>query len=55
MLRNILFDIKVAHLRIRSEHCMGALKGRWQCLLGLRVDVNSNENDEILSGGDEAM
>ena len=24
---NALFDSAVAHLRVRSEHCMGALKG----------------------------
>ncbi len=39
---NSIFDSAVAHLRIRSEHCMGALKGRWQCLRGLRVLINSN-------------
>lgn len=41
---NRLFDKTVSHLRIRSEHCMGALKGRWQCLRGLRVTINSNED-----------
>jgi hypothetical protein len=41
---NMLFDKTVSHLRIRSEHCMGALKGRWQCLRGLRVNINSNED-----------
>lgn len=39
---NILFDKYVAHLRVRSEHCMGALKGRFQCLRGLRLNINSN-------------
>lgn len=29
---NSSFDKVVAHLRIWSEHCMGALKGRFQCL-----------------------
>jgi hypothetical protein len=38
---NTLFDKLVAHLRIRSEHCMGALKGRFQCLRGLQVEINS--------------
>lgn len=38
---NTLFDGAVAHLRVRSEHCMGALKGRWQCLRGLRICINS--------------
>ena len=32
---NIIFDNMVSHLRICSEHCMGALKGRFQCLRGL--------------------
>jgi hypothetical protein len=39
--RNAKFDGAVAHLRVRSEHCMGALKGRWQSLRGLRVAINS--------------
>lgn len=43
---NTLFDKTVAHLRIRSEHCMGALKGRFQCLRGLRVDIN-NKSDHV--------
>jgi hypothetical protein len=38
---NSLFDKTVAHLRVRSEHCMGALKGRFQCLRGLRISINS--------------
>jgi hypothetical protein len=41
---NALFDKTVSHLRVRSEHCMGALKGRFQCLRGLRVDINSNKD-----------
>lgn len=36
----------VSHLRIRSEHCMGALKGRFQCLRGLRVNIDT-ANDHI--------
>jgi len=39
---NALFDRVLAQLRVRSEHCMGALKGRFQCLRGLRVNINSN-------------
>jgi DDE superfamily endonuclease len=38
---NATFDHMVAHLRIRSEHCMGALKGCFQCLHGLRVNINN--------------
>ncbi|KAG8911346.1 hypothetical protein FRC01_005762 [Tulasnella sp. 417] len=37
---NTQFDAAVAQLRIRSEHCMGALKGRWQSLRGLRIIIN---------------
>jgi hypothetical protein len=39
---NSIFDKAVAHLCVHSEHCMGALKGRFQCLRGLRVNINSN-------------
>jgi hypothetical protein len=45
---NTIFDKAVAHLRVRSEHCMGALKGRFQCLRGLRVNINSN-TDHIMA------
>lgn len=38
---NSLFDKVVAHLCVWSEHCMGALKGRFQCLRGLRVNIQS--------------
>lgn len=41
---NALFDSTVSHLRVRSEHCNGALKGRFQCLRGLRVRINSPED-----------
>ena len=41
---NTIFDHAVSHLRVRSEHCMGALKGRFQCLRGLRVAINSPES-----------
>lgn len=46
---NRIFDKAVAHLRVRSEHCMGALKGRFQCLRGLRVNINSPQ-DHIQAG-----
>ncbi|KAI0041849.1 hypothetical protein FA95DRAFT_1584608 [Auriscalpium vulgare] len=38
---NKIFDQVVSHIRVRSEHCMGALKGRFQCLRGLRVRIRS--------------
>ncbi|KIK54944.1 hypothetical protein GYMLUDRAFT_132758, partial [Collybiopsis luxurians FD-317 M1] len=43
---NSIFDKTLSLLRVRSEHCMGALKGCWSCLSGLRVSINSN-NDHI--------
>ncbi|KAG6817989.1 hypothetical protein H0H93_006887 [Arthromyces matolae] len=39
--RNTIFDRYVARLRVRSEHTMGALKGRFQCLRGLRVPIDT--------------
>ena len=39
-----MFDRVVSYLRVHSEHCMGALKGRFQCLCGLRVNIKSNED-----------
>lgn len=44
--RNTLFDKALARIRVRSEHTMGALKGRWQCLRGLQVLINS-KNDHV--------
>jgi hypothetical protein len=44
---NATFDAAVSRIRVRSEHCMGALKGRFQSLCGLRVNINSND----LGGG----
>ena len=41
---NAKFDKVVSHLRVRSEHCIGALKGRFQCLRGLRVLIRDNED-----------
>ena len=37
---NAIFDRAVSHLRVHSEHCMGALKGHFQCLCGLHVAIN---------------
>lgn len=41
---NTKYDKAVAHIHICSEHCMGALKGHWQCLHGLRGEINSDED-----------
>jgi len=42
--QNTIFDKAVSRLRVRSEHCMGALKGRFQCLRGLRVAINGPDD-----------
>ena len=41
---NTIFDHYVSRLCVRSEHCMGALKGCFQCLQGLRVYINSKSD-----------
>lgn len=41
---NALFDAAVSHIRVRSEHCIGAIKGRFQSLRGLRVNISSHED-----------
>lgn len=41
---NTKYDKAVAHIRIRSEHCMGALKGHWQCLRGLQAEINGDKD-----------
>ncbi|KIO22285.1 hypothetical protein M407DRAFT_43965, partial [Tulasnella calospora MUT 4182] len=43
---NAQFDATVAQLRIRSEHCMGALKGHWQSLRGLRIVINRKRDHD---------
>lgn len=37
---NAQFDSAVAEIRICLEHCMGALKGRWQSLHGLHFAID---------------
>jgi len=43
---NAIFDSYVAQLHVQSEHTMGALKGRFQCLHGLWLPINS-KNDHV--------
>ena len=38
---NTIFDAQVSQLWAQSEHCIGELKGWFQCLCGLRVSINS--------------
>lgn len=42
--QNTIFDKAIAHIHVCSEHCMGALKGCFQCLWGLCVNINSLED-----------
>jgi DDE superfamily endonuclease len=41
---NVIFDKAVSHIWVQSEHCMGALKGQFQCLCGLHVNIDSPED-----------
>lgn len=36
-------------MRIRSEHCVGFLKGRWSSLRGLRVAINGEKGLQYAS------
>jgi hypothetical protein len=40
---NTKHNYYVSKVRIRSEHCVGFLKGRWQSLKGLRVHVDGQK------------
>lgn len=37
---NALYNYHVSNVRVRSEHCMGFVKGRWSSLRGLRLRVD---------------
>ena len=40
-----LFNTLLAKVRIKSEHCIGLLKARFQCLKGLNTWIKDGEND----------
>jgi DDE superfamily endonuclease len=40
---NTTHNYYVSKVRIRSEHCMGFLKGRWSSLRGLRIRINDEK------------
>lgn len=44
---NTIFDAMVAHICVRSEHCMGALKGQWQCLHRLCISISNNREHVV--------
>jgi len=41
---NKIFDKAVSCLHVQSEHCMGALKTRFQCLRGLCIQIHSKQD-----------
>lgn len=45
---NKQWDTAVSHIRIRSEHCMGALKGRWSSLRGIRLSISRKRDHEAV-------
>ncbi|KAF7304051.1 DDE Tnp4 domain-containing protein [Mycena indigotica] len=41
---NTIFNNHVSYVRVRSEHCIGFLKGRLQSLKGLRLTINNRHD-----------
>ncbi|KAF7311727.1 DDE Tnp4 domain-containing protein [Mycena indigotica] len=41
---NTIFNNHVSYVRVRSEHCIGFLKGRLQSLKGLRLTINNDRD-----------
>lgn len=41
---NAQFNFQVSQVRVRSEHCIGFLKGRFQALRGLRIRIDTPED-----------
>ena len=39
------FNTHLAKVRIRSEHCIGMLKGRFQCLKGMNTFIRDGKKD----------
>jgi len=46
---NATYNYHVSAVRIRSEHCIGFLKGRWSSLRGLRVAINNEKGIQYAS------
>ena len=44
---NAIFNNHVSILRIRSEHAIGFLKGRFQSLKGLRVNISNEKSHKF--------
>lgn len=43
-MENTRYNYYVSKVRIRSEHCIGFLKGRWPSLQGLRICINNEKS-----------
>ena len=43
------YNQAVSRVRIRSEHCVGYLKGRWSSLCGLRLRIDHQDAKELTS------
>lgn len=41
---NTRFNYHVSRVRVRSEHCVGYLKGRWSSLRGLRIGIHEQSH-----------
>lgn len=41
--QNTMFNYHVSKVRVRSEHCVGFLKGRWASLKGLQVHIDGQK------------
>jgi hypothetical protein len=46
---NTRYNYYVSRVRVRSEHCVGFLKGRWSSLRGLHVQINSQRHVQFAS------
>lgn len=41
---NRIFNTTLSRIRIKSEHAIGYLKGRWQSLKSFRIQINSKKD-----------
>ncbi|KIJ48108.1 hypothetical protein M422DRAFT_248289 [Sphaerobolus stellatus SS14] len=46
---NSRYNYYVSRVRVRSEHCVGFLKGRWSSLRGLRLHINNPRHIHLAS------
>lgn len=46
---NTKYNYHLSAVRIRSEHCVGFLKGRWSSLRGLRISIDNDKGVKYAS------